>query len=167
MALKYRTSASQLDSKNNIIADGNTRDASLPTKNAIRPDFNANDIIDIYLIKLDTTGEIMFATYLGGEKVNPSDNPLDLNGRDYTGGIAIDRNDNIYITGETDGLNFPTTSNALNRSNVGNWDLFLTEFSPAGSLLYSTFLGDSKMIASIPEMMLKMASQSIHRVGYI
>lgn len=131
-----------VDNENNIIADLTTRDPNLPVKNALRSNFNLSPyIIDVYLIKITPEAEIVFATYLGGSKVDPDDNPLDLNGRDYTSGMVVDGNNNIWIAGETDGLNFPTTGNAHQSSNIGSWDLFLSKFSPTGTLLYSSLLG--------------------------
>lgn len=131
-----------VDHDNNVIADLTTRDPNLPTKNALRSNFNLSPyIIDVYIIKIKPDADIIFATYLGGEKVDPENNPLDLNGRDYTAGMVVDADNNIWIAGETDGLRFPTTGNGYRTDNIGNWDLFLTKFSPTGALLYSTLLG--------------------------
>ncbi|MFX1560837.1 MAG: hypothetical protein ACFFBL_09630, partial [Promethearchaeota archaeon] len=52
-------------------------------------------------------------------------------------------NDYIYITGLTGSPVFPTM-NAYNSTYSGNYDCFVTKFSPDGqSLIYSTFLGGS------------------------
>lgn len=132
----------KVDNDGNVVCVITTNDPGLPTKNAIRSNFAIDPyIIDLYIIKTDSNGETIFATYFGGQKVDPANNPLRLNGRDYFGGMVFDSLNNIFITGETDGANFPTTENALYTNNQGRWDLFLSKLSPNGELLYSTILG--------------------------
>jgi hypothetical protein len=53
--------------------------------------------------------------------------------------IARDGAGNIYMTGTTRSANFPTT--AYDDFLRGGADLFVTKFSPAGTVLYSTYLG--------------------------
>ena len=124
-----------LDSDLNVIIAGSTRSSDLPVKNAFQPTYAG--IIDVFVSKFSNDGELIFSSYLGGAKVDPENNPLDLNGRDYTSGIVIDQDDNIYVAGETDGLGFPVTTG----TNLGEWDLFLTKISPTGGLLHSQLIG--------------------------
>jgi|GEM_PF-5579388 len=132
----------KIDSENNTIATVTTNDGALPGVRSLRSNFAINPyIVDVYVIKVNPDGEPIFSTYLGGSKVDPENNPLRLNGRDYIGGLDIDNLNNIYISGESDGKNFPTTEDAMHPTNIGRWDHFFTKFSPTGELLYSTLLG--------------------------
>ncbi|NOY59615.1 MAG: hypothetical protein GXO75_11910, partial [Calditrichaeota bacterium] len=64
---------------------------------------------------------------------------------DESGGIAIDENGFIYITGNT--ANFPVTENAVQKNKVqsdfwGYFDVFVAKLRPDGSaLIYATYIG--------------------------
>jgi hypothetical protein len=66
------------------------------------------------------------ATFLGGS------------GEDRAHGMAVDGQGNIYLTAPIQSTDFPTTPDALNRTPTG---IYLAKLSPAGALLYSTYLG--------------------------
>lgn len=72
---------------------------------------------------------LAFSTYLGG--------PLQDQIRD----VAVDAQNNVYITGGTESSNFPTTPGSYDQSPNGNYDVFVAKISPAGQLLWSTLLG--------------------------
>jgi hypothetical protein len=60
-------------------------------------------------------------------------------------GIALDSSGDAYVTGTTTSNSFPTTANAAYQASAafpyGNTQAgFLTELSPTGSILYSTYL---------------------------
>jgi PKD repeat protein/methionine-rich copper-binding protein CopC len=57
--------------------------------------------------------------------------------------IALDNDENIYITGYTTSGDFPTTNGAYQTSNAGGSDALLSKFNSAGTLVYSTYLGGS------------------------
>jgi hypothetical protein len=82
-----------------------------------------------YPLVIDPTLE--FATYLGGE--------------DQDQGLAIVTDDTgaIYVTGEAQSVDFPTTAGAFQPLfSDGLSDAFVTKFAPDGAtLLYSTYLG--------------------------
>jgi hypothetical protein len=73
---------------------------------------------------------VTYATYLGGTA------------EDDGNAIAIDGSGNAYVTGQTKSTDFPTKS-ALHGTNKGSFDVFVTELSPTGSLVYSTYIGGS------------------------
>jgi hypothetical protein len=77
---------------------------------------------------------ITYATYLGGAGDEAETNLL---GEVH---VARDSLGNIYLTGTTRSVNFPTTAGAF-RNLYGSADLFVTKFSPTGAVLYSTYLG--------------------------
>ncbi len=73
---------------------------------------------------------IVYSTYLGGT------------GDDDVSEIALDSQGNIYLTGTTTSADFPTTAGADEPTAPGGpRDAFVTKLSPAGALLYSTYLG--------------------------
>jgi hypothetical protein len=78
---------------------------------------------------------VLYLTYLGGGGVEI---PLSL---------AVDAQENVYLTGTTTSTNFPTTVNALQTTGAGSVvSAFVSELNPFGlsggvALVYSTFLG--------------------------
>ena len=85
---------------------------------------------DAFVAKFSAAGALVYSSYLGGL------------GNDIGNGIALDSTNNVYITGNTDSTNFPTTPGAYQTVNAGNTDCFITKINAAGNALaYSTFLG--------------------------
>jgi uncharacterized repeat protein (TIGR01451 family) len=117
--------------------------ASFPTTpNAFQPAYGGAPGADAFLAKLSADGsQLLYSTYFGG-----SDG-------DGAWGIALDATNNVYITGRTLSVNFPTTLGALDRvcGTDGTCnalsDAFVAKFnlaaSGAASLVYSTYLGGS------------------------
>ena len=113
-------------------------------------DATYNGGIDVYIAKLRPAGngaaDLLYATFLGGQ--NDDNHPS----------MTIDASGVVYIVGETESADFPTTPGAFDRSHNGGAtggqtdegdDLFVIKFdpNPAGGgpedLLYSTFFGGS------------------------
>ena len=90
-----------------------------------------NDVADVEL-NPESTLINNFSTYLGG------------NGNDKAKGVYVDKDGNIYVAMETDSKDLPTTPNAYQAQNNGGKDLFVAKYSPAGELLYATYIGGSK-----------------------
>jgi len=60
-------------------------------------------------------------------------------------GIAVDEWGNVFVTGRTYSLDFPTTSGVLDSVHGGESDIFVVKFDPSGSTLeYSALLGGEK-----------------------
>jgi Beta-propeller repeat len=110
---------------------------------------------DAFVTELNAAGTaLVYSTFLGGSGV---DNSYPNN---TGGGIAVDGHGNIYVTGTTWGVNFPTsvtdnfpTKNAMQATyGGGQFDAFVAEINPsqpgAASLVYSTYLGGSDQDAS-------------------
>ncbi len=73
---------------------------------------------------------LLFSTYLGGSA------------NDAVYNLAIDKQDQLYVTGGTESSDFPVTPGALHTSYQGNTDGFITHFSFSGStLLQSSYIG--------------------------
>jgi hypothetical protein len=77
--------------------------------------------------------QIEFSTFFGG------------NSFEYPFGICVDNNDNSYLTGITNSIDFNTTPGAYDNSHNGEYaDGYVIKFNQNGSALkYATFLGGS------------------------
>ena len=101
---------------------------NFPIKNAYNDTYGGNG--DIFISKFDQTGKLLYSTYFGGSEF------------DEARSIAIDKSDNIYITGITNSRNFPI-KNAYNGTYGGNGDVFVTKFDSNQKIIFSTFIGGS------------------------
>lgn len=73
---------------------------------------------------------ISYATVYGGS------------GADAGRAIAVNGT-GIYITGETDAIDFPASPGAAQTLHTGNKDVFVLKLNPGGSRAYATYLGGS------------------------
>ncbi len=83
---------------------------------------------DVFVTKLDATGNIVFTTTFGGK------------GIDVGNTIAVDPSGNIWVGGNTSSENFPlhdATQTALGSGDTG----FLVELAPDGTVIYSSYFG--------------------------
>ncbi len=113
-----------------IIAGGITE--AIPTsKNAIDSTWNGH--LDIILMRINITNfQLLYDTYIGGSE------------QDQVNAMTIDKNNNIYLTGQTNSNNFPTTPNVFGNTYDKGWDIFVTKLNPyATSIIYSTYIGGS------------------------
>lgn len=91
---------------------------------------------------------LVYSTYLGGSTAGDVPGKGGGTGFDVGQGIAVDSGGNVYVTGTTGSLDFPTV-NAIqpNFNSVvggGNTDAFITKINAAGTaIVYSTYLGGS------------------------
>ncbi|MBK5229367.1 MAG: SBBP repeat-containing protein, partial [Actinobacteria bacterium] len=93
---------------------------------------------DAFVTKLNPTGSaLVYSTYLGG-----SDSAA-AQGNDAGKGIAVDSSGEVYVTGFTTSMDFPTQV-PFQGSNAGGQDAFVTKLNDKGSgLIYSSYLGGS------------------------
>jgi hypothetical protein len=118
----------ELDYESNLIVTGYTLSDDFPLKNALQDEI-LGDQRDIFITKFNSTGYIIFSTYLGGSLL---EDPF---------GLTIDPSGNIIISGRTASDDFPTV-NGLQNTYAGGVDAFISIISPDGQTLeYSTFLG--------------------------
>jgi hypothetical protein len=118
-----------VDAGGNAVIAGYTYSSNFPTQSPFQPATGGG--IDAFLTELNPSGtNFVFSTYLGG------------NGQDQAFGLALDDSGNIYVTGDTQSADFPTTPGAFQSTYGGGGDAFLSKLSPnANALLYSTFIG--------------------------
>ena len=110
--------------------------SNFPLMNPQQPDYGGGG--DAYVTKFNPSGSaLVYSTYLGG------------NAYDIGYGIAVDSSGDAYVTGYTQGGDFPVTPGALQTNfGGGQADAFVTMLNPTGSaLLYSTYLGGSGLDA--------------------
>lgn len=70
-----------------------------------------------------------FSTYIGGANV------------DECYGLAEDVNGNVIICGYTSSINYPTTAGAVQTTNTGFYDAYVSKFDSLGNLQWSTYYG--------------------------
>jgi len=120
-----------VDSAGEAVIAGYTASTNFPVVNAAQPTYGGGPY-DGFVSKLSADGaSLVYSTYLGGS------------GDDEGYGVALDGSGNAYVTGLTSSPNFPTTATAAQGYFGGYYDAFVTELSPSGSLVYSTYLGGS------------------------
>lgn len=119
------------DGSGNTYITGGTSSPDFPvTPGALNTSYNGGG--EAFVAKLDPTGSLVWATYLGGS--------ADENAQ----GIAVDAAGNVYVTGITNSIDFPTTPGAFQPALAGAHDQWIAKLNPGGSaLLYSTYLGGS------------------------
>ncbi len=100
-------------------------------KDANRVAFELGAIDRSRAVVIDPT--IVYSTYLGG---SGDENPLYM---------ALDRFGDVYLTGFTSSIDFPTTPGSFQTIYGGGpFDAYVTKLNPEGSaLLYSTYVGGS------------------------
>ncbi len=137
-----------VDATGNAVVVGSTLSLQFPTTSGGFSQSpitsNANGLV--FVTKFDPTGtQALYSSYIGGT------------GGDFGFAVALDATGKIYVTGETDSTDFPTTSTALKPGpNPGNTNgtSFVFKIDPTligpASLLYSSYLGGTQ--SAVTEM---------------
>jgi uncharacterized protein (TIGR03437 family) len=144
--------AATVDSAGNVYFTGSTSGALTTSSGAFQTTFNLGKncstptpgpCTDAFVAKFSPTGDLVYATYLGGSGVDAGQ------------AIAVDGTGNVYVAGYTYSNDFPVTANALNKTYTGmqfsgccqtpagpGGEAFVAKLDPSGNaLVYSTFLG--------------------------
>jgi hypothetical protein len=111
-----------------VYVTGTTQSVDFPTVNALQSHSSRGDS-DAFLSELDpATGKITYSTYLGGT------------GSDEATALALDATGNVYLTGLTTSVDFPTRRAV--ETYVAGLNTFVTKIDASGrSIVYSTYLG--------------------------
>jgi uncharacterized delta-60 repeat protein len=91
---------------------------------------------DIFVLKLNSSGALQWATQLGDTTVDSGGNN---NGMDHCMDVAVDSSGNVYCSGYTSG--------AVGESNGGSSDVVLVKLNSAGALQWVTQLGGTTVAA--------------------
>jgi Abnormal spindle-like microcephaly-assoc'd, ASPM-SPD-2-Hydin/Beta-propeller repeat len=125
-----------VDSSGNAYVTGSTPSTDFPiTSGTAYQIVNNGTPTSCFLTELNSNGAaLMYSTYLGGS------------GSDSCTAIALDSNNNAYVTGTATSTNFPVTpATAILTTGQSTGLAFVsrinTTFSGTGSLIYSTLLG--------------------------
>jgi Secretion system C-terminal sorting domain/Beta-propeller repeat len=87
---------------------------------------------DIYISKLDASGNFLWAKRIGG------------NSYDDATGIAIDGSGNIYITGHFSGtVDFDPGAGTSNLTSTGDYDIFICKLDQSGNFLWAKRIGNN------------------------
>ena len=116
-----------IDKHNNIIVAGKTNSDFFDGFNLRQPKNQFNQNCFVLKISASTSSDNFYFELAGSE-------------RETCREIALDSEDNIYLTGETQSSDLPVTT-AKNFG--GEWDAFLIKLSNTGTLLYASYLGGS------------------------
>jgi hypothetical protein len=123
------------DSAGSAYVTGTTQSSNFPTTaSAFQPTFGGGSN-DAFVTKFNATGSapLVYSTFLGGS------------GSDVGASIAIDGNNNAYVTGETSSTNLKTVSPTQAAFGGGDSDAFVSEINSSGTaLVFSTYLGGSQ-----------------------
>jgi uncharacterized protein (TIGR03437 family) len=133
-----------IDPSGNAYITGATTSTDFPTRNAAQPANKGG--WDAFVAKLDSSGNLVYSTYLGGGQMQPCNcsdasfgppNPMD-----YGSAIAADASGNAYVAGATFSADFPVT---VPTNHTPNWgEGFVTTFGPNGSFVFSMLIGGSQ-----------------------
>ena len=119
-----------VDTSGNAYISGVTFSGNFPTTNAPHQANFRGGSFDAFVTKINPAGTALsYSTYLGGS------------GDDRGYRIALDGSGNIYVAGQTSSVDFQTSSAFQSNYGGGTSDAFITKFSPAFSIGYSTYLG--------------------------
>jgi len=121
-----------IDEFDNAYITGSTSSSNFPTTSSAYNQTYNGGTYDVFVTKLNASGTALdYSTYIGGSSA------------DEGFGLTLDLNHNVYITGRTSSINFPTTNGAYDQTwNGGSYDAFITKLNSTGTaLVFSTYIG--------------------------
>ena len=121
------------DFSGNIYVGAQSFGSGYPTTlGAFQRNFGGGEV-DIAVSKYNTSGtQLIYASYIGG------------NGRDLPHSLITDFDEQLYIYGSSNSVNYPTTSNAVQPNAGGEMDIVISILNADGtSLVGSTYIGGS------------------------
>lgn len=117
-----------IDKDCNIVGVGGSFSPNLNTSlGCYQSGYNGG--MEVYVIKLDSSGQRIFSTYIGSA------------GTDDAYGVCIDNLGYIYVSGQTNSPLFYTSTGAFQTIKSTGNDGYCLSLSPTGNMLWSTFLG--------------------------
>jgi hypothetical protein len=125
-----------VDSSGNAIVAGATASPNFPVANAFQSTLSGTlNPNDASVTKFNSTGSaLVYSTYLGGQNYS------------FAQGLALDSSGNAFVAGNTGSADFPTMNAFQGICGGSNFtscvaNSFVSEFSPAGAFLASTYYG--------------------------
>jgi hypothetical protein len=120
-----------VDDLGNAYITGRTESFNFPTLAAF--DDSLGGSRDNFLLKLDSSGQLNYSTFVGGG----------LGEHSHPGGLVVDTNGTAYIIGSTQSSDFPTINAYDDSKNGISGDVFFSKVNSTGHLLVSSFFGGS------------------------
>jgi len=127
------------DSLGNTYIAGTTTSKSFQVRNALQPQLKGYS--NVFVTKLNPSGNIVYSTYFGGS------------GSDTASAMTVDAAGNVYVTGITSSLDFPTTTGTYSptfppRAGVATVNVygsaFLFKLKADGSVAWSTYFASDQ-----------------------
>jgi hypothetical protein len=143
-----------VDSLGSAYVSGWTESTNFPLASQESQDSGMN----AFIVKLDVSGStLLYADFLGGSAGSNNDQAT---------GVALDGNNDAYITGSTQSADFPMV-NAFQATMNDDPDGFISKVSADGStLLYSTYLGGSNGGSTYSTAIALDSSDNMYVAGY-
>lgn len=118
-----------LDSKGRPCITGTTTGGLPTTANAFQKSYGGG-ALDGFFLRLAADGsKLDYLSYLGGS------------GDDELFGVGVDKFDNCYVGGFSDGIDYPTTAGSLQPASKGRDDAVVTKITSTNTIGYSTYVG--------------------------
>jgi hypothetical protein len=117
----------QTDPSGNVVVTTLTSSTHYPLLNAQQSTYGGGSQ-DTGVTEYSPAGQMRWSTYLGG------------NAEDRPNGVDVDPAGNVYVAGRTWSTNFPLR-NALYSTNPAGNAAYVTSYTSAGVLRYSTYIG--------------------------
>lgn len=143
-----------VDSLGSAYVAGWTQSTNFPLASQQSQSYGQNG----FIAKLDVSGSsLVYVDFVGGSNSYNYDNPM---------AVALDSNNDAYITGWTESSDFPMV-NAFQTAMTDDPSGFISKVSPDGSaLLYSTYLGGSNGCETQPAGIAVDSSQNMYVAGF-
>ena len=183
-SVSQQASGVAVDSSGNVYVAGNTSSPDFPVVNQISGTCvgtcGKGSADAVFVSKINPAGTaFVYSTLVGGSGSNTAAGTIDQDGPSYGGSLALDTQNNVYVTGTTTtpasssaANNFPTTAGAYQTAascpagNAGCANGFLFKINAAGTaLVYSTYLGSNSGAAPEPGGVAVDASGNAALVG--
>lgn len=136
-----------IDGSGDLILFGDESSENFPVVNAFQPNYCALasgtvvSTVHGWVAEFTPAGVPIYSTYICGTVTYYTVNGTSYPTYDAVRGGTVDSSGNAVITGTTASLSFPTMNPVQADYGGGSASAFLTKLSPAGTLLYSTYLG--------------------------
>jgi hypothetical protein len=115
------------DLSGNVFLTGYTYSSSGISSGGFQNNFGG--LVDGYLVKFNSSGNRLWATYFGGSNA------------DYVYGLITDISGNVYVSGKTASTSSVSSSGHQNAFGGGTFDAFLIKFDTNGNRIWATYYG--------------------------